>query len=481
MSLVLAVAEKGQVDTSLSEKKHSEYLELENNCRSVLLTKLFQAHQARYDDSSSMDILKPSIFTSRKPRKLDRTSYLNGLRGLACLFVVFHHGTEQFYPWIRAGFLSTPTATNLLSLPIVRIWLSGHAMVDIFFVISGYVLSAKPLRLAREGQHVEAYKTIASSTLRRGVRLYLPCLVHTLVVVCFMRVGWLGDRGLQKWNPAPSLIEELQKWLRASLVFFNPFSLGHDYESHLWTMPHEFQGSMVVYLSCLALARSTNIFRSLTLFILAAYWMYMTHWYYFLFTAGMVCADLHMILEPSINLDIDPEQPAKRSLLKRIFHGVAVFACLWLLSFPRFNEGADQSLGYASLVPWIPPSWRGEVYQSMWWLVITAPVFIAVLDSAGHESVYQKFLCSGFIQYLGDISFALYLCHGMWINSLGLEMVHSICGRWGFQMVEGDVGFVGVLILTSLVVMPLTFWHSEVFTRTVDKATLRLSARLTKL
>jgi peptidoglycan/LPS O-acetylase OafA/YrhL len=207
----------------------------------------------------------------------------------------------------------------------------------------------------------------------------------------------------------------------------------------------------------------------------------MTHWYYFLFTAGMVCADLHLILEPSINLDVDPDQPLKRSLPKRIFHGMAVFACLWLLSFPRFNEGASESLGYASLVPWIPPSWRGEVYQSMWWLVITAPVFIAVLDSAGSESAYQKFLTSGPIQYLGDISFALYLCHGMWINSLGIEMVWSICGRLGFQMVEGDVGFVCVLIVTSVLVMPLIFWHSEVFTRTVDKATLRLSARLTKL
>ena len=354
-------------------------------------------------------------------------------------------------------------------------------MVDIFFVISGYVLSAKPLRLAREGRHGDAYKTIASSTLRRGPRLLLPCLAHTLVVVVFMRLGWLGDRGLQKWAPLDSLVEEMMRWMKSSLAFISPFSGGHDYEAHLWTMPAEFQGSLLVYLVCLAFGRSSNTFRSVGMVVVAGYWLYMTHWFYFLFTSGMICADIRLMLEPAISLDVDPDTTPKRSLLNRVSHGIAVFACLWILSFPRFNEGASESPGYATLVTLIPPSWRGEIYQSMWWLVITAPVFIFVLDSAGPESIYQKFLTSGFIQYLGDISFALYLCHGIWINSLGIEMVWSICDRFGIERSTGGTDYTAVVLFSSAVVLPCMFWHSEVFTRTVDKVTLRIAYRLTKL
>jgi len=98
--------------------------------------------------------LKPSFLGRhrRKPRTLYPTSYLDGLRGVAALFVVFNHYVAQYFPYITYGWMSGDGSDSvrgynnrLVQLPIIRAIYSGTFMVTIFFVISGYVLSHKAL------------------------------------------------------------------------------------------------------------------------------------------------------------------------------------------------------------------------------------------------------------------------------------------------------------------------------------------------
>jgi len=70
----------------------------------------------------------------------------------------------------------------LLTLPIVRlVYPGGVESVTIFFVMSGYVCSIKPIKLARAGNIENARAAIASSALRRFFRLAGPALFSTVL------------------------------------------------------------------------------------------------------------------------------------------------------------------------------------------------------------------------------------------------------------------------------------------------------------
>lgn len=76
----------------------------------------------------------PPRFVQRgglKPKKtLGPTSYLDALRGWAAFIVVNHHG----FPYADLP---------IFRYPIFSLLTAGRAMVDVFFVISGFVLGVR--------------------------------------------------------------------------------------------------------------------------------------------------------------------------------------------------------------------------------------------------------------------------------------------------------------------------------------------------
>lgn len=137
--------------------------------------------------------LVPSFLQGRqarekiRPAKLHPTAYLDGMRGLAALFVFFCHFSYQFFNLVDGfGFEGNH---NILRLPIVRLLYDGSSSVTVFFAISGYALSYRPLKLARAGNFKDFATGLSSLTFRRGLRLYLPPMISTLWVVFLVRLG----------------------------------------------------------------------------------------------------------------------------------------------------------------------------------------------------------------------------------------------------------------------------------------------------
>lgn len=147
---------------------------------------------------------------SKKQRKLFPTSYLDGLRGVAAFFVVVHHYTTAYTSASATGWGlkerkgEEPGAHKWFwLLPLVRVVHSGRFMVVIFFVISGYVLSYRSLKLARQGKHLELLDSLASSVFRRWLRLHLP--VAASCFMAFMLGRWdLWNHMPKGWEHDPS-------------------------------------------------------------------------------------------------------------------------------------------------------------------------------------------------------------------------------------------------------------------------------------
>ncbi|KAF5631057.1 hypothetical protein F25303_9730 [Fusarium sp. NRRL 25303] len=116
--------------------------------------------------------------------------WLQGLRGIGALFVYFHHHQQFPRDDVDAIMLERSFGYRgtyeLATMPFIRLLFSGgHFAVAVFFVASGYALSATPLRLIHAAKYDQFGEMIASSLFRRWLRLFGPVFVTTLVVILF--------------------------------------------------------------------------------------------------------------------------------------------------------------------------------------------------------------------------------------------------------------------------------------------------------
>lgn len=186
--------------------------------------------------------LTPSFLQGRHareqicPPKLAPTAYLDGMRGLAALFVFFCHYSYQAFT-IAKSWGTGEDNYHFLKLPFLRLWYQGPPAVCVFFVISGYALSYRPLKLVRNGAFSDFSTTMSSLTFRRAIRLYLPTAVSTLMIICLLRVGayewtreFAKDRKYMKniVEPHPARMEssyaQFRDWVLHMYRFFHVFN-----------------------------------------------------------------------------------------------------------------------------------------------------------------------------------------------------------------------------------------------------------------
>jgi peptidoglycan/LPS O-acetylase OafA/YrhL len=365
------------------------------------------------------DGLKPS-----KPPHV--TSYLDALRGFAAIIVVNHH----FFPY---------SATWLFKLPFVRVFYAGFGMVDVFFVISGYVLSYRMLKLMRTRRVASLMDSFASSVFRRYLRLYAAAAAASFItmVLSFLRLGTPGHQ-------ARTFHGQIWHWIFNVLRFSNPFVnldgywhdkvFKDDYLLVLWTIPIEFRGSLVVYLFCMGTCKlSTRARMSLCslMILLSFYW---TATFVALFLGGTFIADLSFIRHPE-RLDSSPplpqneddiapnyrqekndqkrqleqrQQPEKQQpLAHRIFYITMFIIAIFLLGEP-LTDLKTASYPWPQLDYLIPNKYRATPIKDHFWLSIGALMLVFALESC---AILQTPFKWNFSQYLGQISFGIYVMH----------------------------------------------------------------------
>ena len=143
-----------------------------------------------------LDFLTPSFLSKNAPASIDRpTDFLDGMRGYASFIVFISHMVSPIYPNYAVGFGSQGGKNDhwVPQLPIIRLMSSGLAMVHLFFVLSGFSISLKPLKLMRQGNFNLLFDTLVSATFRRAARLYLPCLALLVGILAMVCMGFFND------------------------------------------------------------------------------------------------------------------------------------------------------------------------------------------------------------------------------------------------------------------------------------------------
>ncbi|KAI0967723.1 acyltransferase family-domain-containing protein [Xylaria arbuscula] len=437
------------------------------------------------------------LSTQVESEKQRPTAWLDGLRGFAALFVVLHHMSLIWFPWdIHNGW--TDWNDHLIQLPIIRLVISGKANVMLFFVISGYALSWKPLNLIQNNEHSKMYQTLASSTFRRHPRLFIPAVIICAPAPVITYLGGFGGAGMpgaaiRPMNPPrfETIWAQFENYA-ASLMplsdFYGPGPIAWIYSDSLWTLPVEFKSSLVVFSLLLALSRCTTRSRIVITLCVALYSFWYLHWGEFLFVGGMLAVESNLasqryaharelgLDEGEDSFDLNPDKKKRLrctmdivQVLCRLLSITSFLTCLFLLSMPQHNRHASDSYGFREFAQLIPAHFHEAGAADYFWQPIGAVLLVRKLDDS---RFLQGIFTTRLAQYLGRISFVLYLVHMLILHSLGVWL-----GRY-FLLLTGSDSFWKYgsgISLAAITVGFVMMWAAHLGTRFVDANVVRFT------
>jgi peptidoglycan/LPS O-acetylase OafA/YrhL len=352
---------------------------------------------------------------------MNRISEIDGLRGLAALLVCCSHIQLAFWNAAPADIANAagPHASRL-----IMALLDGEFYVWLFWVMSAVVLSIRFHQTAQQ----EANTILTDSAIRRLPRLWFPVAITSLVSYALLasglqdnhrladELGAAPDTWIRYWNNFTPSLSGITKFIFVEAFF--DYDAPTTYNNVLWTMQIELEGSLFLF-ALLALFGKTG-FR---------YWIYLAaiiilsvkgcHWLTSFVVGAMIC-DLY------INKPLQ-----HRSFLKSFSEQIQSSTTFLLFSSLAiaYTIGLPNYFGVANLV-------------------ISSLVTVLALQS--HSA--KRILRGNFFQFLGRISFGLYLIHVPVLFTFGTPILVFL------ESVLPRQGVIPASMLTLLVLSVLFGW-----------------------
>jgi len=350
-----------------------------------------------------------------------RVDYLDGLRGVAALVVLLGHSLLVF---VEPIITLNPSFTGRLAglavaigkSPFGFLW-NGNSAVCIFFVLSGFVMAdfARQTSLSFPAQIVRRYIRLALPILLSSSFAYLLLGFGLLrnTEAAQISGGWLG-----LWYQfAPSWRTMAYEALAGT--FLNG---SNAYNPNLWTMHPELLGSF--YILAIGLFRRWGVLRLALYLVMSLY-----YWndYLPLFAIGALLRDVGQVQPLS----------ARPSLSVATF----LIGC-YICSLPAAGPGVS--------LPWhwpLPVIFGADSVR--YWHSAGAVLIVFALL---HSPVLQRPFQSGYAQFLGRISFTLYLMHIPLLCSLGAWLIiHlSSVGYLGTALIGMPISVMACLLLSAI-------------------------------
>lgn len=367
--------------------------------------------------------------------------------------VVIGHLVLLFWPYLVAPEIhsehSSPYQTYLAFSPLSLLW-DGRLAVPIFFVLSGYVLTASTLGAGKA-------LVFPALVAKRYLRLALPVLATSLLVLILIPAGLYyslevamvsGSTWLAGTLP-PDFTPTVASWLGQSL--WTTFFDFHDsyFNPALWTMHYEFEGSLLCYALCTLLKNARwRVVAEIVLLVVCGLWLR--------------TMPLHLFMAGALLYELPRIYPRRLSAAMGNSLGLALILLGLLL--PRLLTLIPGLVSWPFLIRyWLAdllPFWRGDRFSTE-----------AVLAVAGLclAPALQNLLSRPVFRFLGAISFPLYLTH--------LPVIFSaVC--FAFLFLAGSLGQIPAAFVTIALGLALTILVASFALRLVERPSLRASRRV---
>jgi len=188
----------------------------------------------------------------------------------------------------------------------------------------------------------------------------------------------------------------------------------------------------------------------------------------YLFVGGILIAQINLMIA-----DLDRWRPRAFNL-RDWYSIVPIIFCIIGMHFgggPLANYGS--SPGYRTMFRMIPESWNTKETWSMFWPCIGA---MLVVGSISVSTTMQRPFTTHFAQYLGELSFSLYLVHWTIIETFCKTFIIKVVLAVGGA--EGYWRWVFGMTLNVCWIAALTFWVADIFARYVDNGSVNLAKKI---
>lgn len=232
-------------------------------------------------------------------------------------------------------------------------------------------------------------------------------------------------------------------------------------------MCRRFRSSLVLYLTQAGLAHLKSRVRMVILVFLIIWVHQMGRWEMILFYGGFLCADLgaHRSSTSISVLPTDgPSIRQRSSMLKPVIYVVVFILGVYLGCQPQ--KSAGKTPGWVTLVSMIPDHiGNPKRYWPGWGAIM-------LVWSTSCYKPLQRLFDNRLSQYLGKISFSLYIVHGAVTHVIGYPLMNILDGLVGRDSaLNKAVGF-GV---GSGATLFFTVWFADLFTTAVDEPSVRFA------
>ena len=291
---------------------------------------------------------------------------------------------------------------------------------------------------------------------------------------------WTDQKHAGSWR------DELLTWYyeikNFSFVFVNGGEPFLSYSFHVWSIPVEFRGSVIVYTTLLAVSRLRRDMRLAVEVGLCWYFLYVVDgWFGAMFMMGVLQSDLDLL---ALSNEL-PRWIAKLERFESPFFHTLFGLSLWLGGVPSHSVDKNdlkETPGWYYL-SFLQPQ---AVWDFKWFFLFWASGFLVI--SIPRIPWLKRFFELPFNQYLGRLSFSFYLVHGpiMWILGDRLYVatgwsreVHAIgIPNWinAFPLSKrGPLGLELSFLLPHIIILPATLWTAEIVMKIFDEPSVRFS------
>lgn len=367
--------------------------------------------------------------------------HVDGLRGVACLMVVFSHLALIFYPGLHDSNISNGNqVVNFIFNSPFAFFYSGTAAVYIFFALSGFILSHAFLN----GKDV--LENATSMVTKRYFRLAIPAMFSCLFCLIVLTSDIPNREMLSSWIQSyrvdtPSIVNALYS---GGISAF--FGNGSSYNPVLWTMKIELIGSFLTYFTCLTLIKSQK--RGLIISFFAIMFFFSTipqkeKYGYIAFLFGIY------IYFSSLNIN---KITAFILISLGIYAGGVHYGSspyIYTIYYARFFLNGEESNAYI-------------LFNFLSGILITT----AILTNNMLKNTFSNKL---FI-YMGKVSFSVYLFH-LPILLVTATWIFNTLNKKGF-------GYAACAITASLFSIFLIYTLSNIIFKMIDKPSMRFANKI---